>query len=98
MPTDQQQALTLIKLINNWALIDISLDPSAVTTLPSESGECRAKYYRYAASTSISVGRPPAIFVARSYKPSRTDLEQRYTDGRPDCRKETTRSVRTSTP
>ena len=37
MPTDLPQALTLIKLINNWALIDISLDPSAVTTCTAPS-------------------------------------------------------------
>jgi len=36
-PTDLQQALALIELINDWALIDIALPPAAVTgcTAPS---------------------------------------------------------------
>ncbi len=37
MPTDLQQALALIKLINNWALIDIALDPAAVTACTAPS-------------------------------------------------------------
>ncbi len=36
MPTDLQQALALIKLINNWALIDIALDPAAVTACTAQ--------------------------------------------------------------
>ena len=44
MPTDLAEAQALVDLINNWALIDIGIDPAMVTgcTAPSLPRERKA--------------------------------------------------------
>jgi len=73
MPTDLQQALDLIKLLNDWAYIDISLAPAAVApcTAPDHPATLKTK----AAAKDFFLGRPVDVIEGHGSDPGAYEFE-----------------------